>query len=274
MTMRGCSRWLSALAVALGLVATAAPHAEAQVVKVADLILAGRNVDAAESARRGFETASAAERQSAFQLAAWTCIALLDVDCARNVMALTREPRNALAPSDVQPATAGYALLLGAFVEIESGNYQSTAYALGDGFPLNLVNAASNPLLFAELKLLAARRSRLVFDFEASRDHLDKALASVLSLRSERFDASRLLVRITAQLLDNYDTERALRLVAAAAPLFETIPPDTLLAYEFLQVRAVLAGYRKDFKAVSGDRRSAIAKLDRLQLNRHGSWPS
>ena len=190
---------------------------------------------------------------------------LSDLDCARDITALTRDPRNALAPSDIQPATAGYSLLLWAFVETATGNYQSTAYALGEGFPLHLVNAMSDPLLFAELKLLAARRSRLVLDFEASRDHLDKALASTLSLKSESFDASRLLVRIAGQLLENYDTERALRLVAAAEPLLGTIPPESFLAYEFLQLRSVLAGYRKDFKAVSQGLRQAIEKLDRLQ---------
>ena len=137
---------------------------------------------------------------------------------------------------------------------------------LDEGFPIKLVNAVNNPLLFAELQLLAARRSRLVFDFEASRDHLDKALASVLSMTYERFDAARLLVRIAGQLLENYDAERALRLVAAAEPLLLTIPPDSFLAYELLQLRATLVGYRKDLGQASKDLRQALAKLERLQL--------
>ena len=95
---------------------------------------------------------------------------------------------------------------------------------------------------------------------------MDKALASALVLRSERFDAPRLLVRIAGQLLDNYDAERALRLVAAAEPVLQTIPPDSLLNFDFLQLRATLNGYRKDFAAASRDLRLALSLLDRLQL--------
>src|SRR6266567_1845446 len=196
--------------IALSLIATAPLQAGAQQGNIADLIFAGRNLDAIALAKRTFETAPAADRQVAFQLAARVCVTLLDLDCAHDVTALTQNPRNAVSPSDVQPATAASALMLWSFVEITTGRYQSTASVLGDGFPIKLANAVNNPSLFAELQLLAARRSRLVFDFEASREHLDKALASVLSMTYERFDAARLLVRIAGQLLENYDAERAL----------------------------------------------------------------
>ena len=173
---------------------------------------------------------------------------------------------SAVPASELQPATATHGLLLLAFIEISTGHYQSVATELDEGFPIKLVNAVNNPLLFAELQLLAARRSRLVLDFEASRDHLDKALASVLSMTYERFDAARLLVRIAGQLLENYDVERALRLVVAAEPFLLTIPPNSFLAYELLQLRATLVGYRKDLGQASRDLRQALATLEQLQL--------
>ncbi len=131
---------------------------------------------------------------------------------------------------------------------------------------MRIVNVVNDPSLFAELQLLAARRSRLVLDFEDSRDHLDKALAGVLSMTAERFDAARLIVRIAGQLLDNYDAERALRLVAAAEPLLQAIPPNSFPAYELQQLRATLAGYRRDFGQVSKDLHLALATLAQLQL--------
>ena len=251
MTMRGrrfARSWLGAFAIALSLIATP-PQAGAQQGNIADLIFAGRNVDAIELAKRTFEAAPAAERQSAFQRAARVCVILLDLDCARDVSALANDSLSAVPPAELQPATAAHGLLLLSFIEISTGHYQSVAAVLDEGFPIKLVNAVNNPSLFAELQLLAARRSRLVFDFEASRDHLDKALASVLSMTYERFDAARLLVRIAGQLLENYDAERALRLVAAAEPFLLTIPPNSFLAYELLQLRAILVGYRKDLRA-------------------------
>jgi hypothetical protein len=268
MTMRGCRfarSWLGAFAIALSLIA-APRQAGAQQGNIADLIFAGRNVDAIELAKRTFEAAPAAGRQSAFQRAARICVILLDLDCARDVSALANDSLSAVPPAELDPATAAHGLLLLSFIEISTGHYQSVAAALEGEFPIKLVNAVNNPSLFAELQLLAARRSRLVFDFEASRDHLDKALASVLSMTYERFDAARLLVRIAGQLLENHDAERALRLVAAAEPFLLTIPPNSLLAYELLQLRATLVGYRKDLGQVSKDLRQALAMLEQLQL--------
>ena len=217
--------------------------------------------------KQGFATASAADRQAAFQLAARVCVTLIDLDCARDVNALTHDPRNAIPPSELQPATVASGLMLWSFIEITMGHYPSVASALGEGFPLKLVNAGNDPSLFAELQLLAARRSRLVFDFEASRDHLDKALAGVLSMTGERVDAARLVVHIAGQLLDNYDAERALRLFAAAEPLLQAVPPKSFLAYDLRQLRATLAGYRKDFAEVSKELHLALAALEQLQLS-------
>ena len=126
---------------------------------------------------------------------------------------------------------------------------------------------SSDPLLFAELQLLAAQRARRVSDFEASRDHLDKALVATFSLvGSSRCDAARLLVRIIGQLLDNYDTERALRVLAAADPLLLTIPSDSFLFVEFLLLRAHLMAYGRDYAGAAKVLQLALSKLDRLQL--------
>ena len=259
-------RWLPTLAIALNLIAAITPGVRAQQGNVAELIFAGRNLDAIALAKQGFASASATDRQAAFRLAARVCVTLLDLDCARDVNALTRDSLNAIPPSEVQPATVASGLMLWSFIEITLGHYQSVAFVLGEGFPLKLVNAGNDPSLFAELQLLAARRSRLVFDFEASRDHLDKALAGVLSMTGERIDVARLVVRVAGQLLDNYDAERALRLVAAAEPLLQAVPPNSFLAYELRQLRATLAGYRKDFGEVSKEFHLALATLQQLQL--------
>ena len=49
-------RWLPALAIALNLIAAIAPGAWAQQVNIAELIFAGRNLDAIQLAKRTFET--------------------------------------------------------------------------------------------------------------------------------------------------------------------------------------------------------------------------
>jgi CHAT domain-containing protein len=274
MRLRGCRfvrRWLGAAAIALSLIATALPRAEAQesqdtvvtAQQVSLLIHAGRNIDAIELAKQRAEAAPPAQRQDAYRLAARVCMITLDMECAQDVYAATSF-LNALPVADRQPSMIGYGVLLWAFVH--TADHRPLTSVFGPDFPFQVVSSLSDPLLFAELELVAARRSRLVFDFEASRDHLDKALASVLSMTFERFDVARLLVRIAGQLLENYDAERALRLVAAAEPLLEAIPPNSFLAYELLQLRATLAGYRKDFAQVSKDLHLALATLEQLQL--------
>ena len=264
-------RWFGAFTIALSLVATALPPAEAQEAQhplataeqTGLLILAGRDLDAIELAKQRAEAAPPVQRQEAYRLAAQVCMITFDMDCAKDVYAATAF-LDALPVADRQPSMIGYGVLLWAVAHPQ--DHRPLTSVFGPDFPFQVVTPLSDPVLFAELELVAARRSRLVFDFEASRDHLDKALASVLSMTYERFDAARLVVRIAGQLLENDDAEHALRLIAAAEPLLQTIPPNSLLAYEFLQLRATLVGYRKDFGQVSKDLHQALATLEQLQL--------
>ena len=73
-------------------------------------------------------------------------------------------------------------------------------------------------------------------------------------------------MRIIGQLLDNHDTERALRVLAAADPLLLTIPSDSFLFVEFLLLRAHLIAYGRDYAGAAKVMHLALAKLDRLQL--------
>ena len=66
-----------------------------------------------------------------------------------------------LPASELQQASLGYGVLLWSFFQVMTGNYQ--AKIPSSGFSNHLVNAISNPVLFAELHLLAARQSRLRF---------------------------------------------------------------------------------------------------------------
>src|SRR4030095_9154543 len=128
-------------------------------------------------------------------------------------------------------------------------------------------SVTKDPLLFAELQLLAAQRARRISDFDASRDHIDKALVASFSLVGpSRFDAPRLLVRIIGQLVGNYDTERALGLLAASDSLLQTIPSDASLFLEFLLLRAELMAYGRDYAGAAEVLQLALSKLDRLQL--------
>jgi hypothetical protein len=232
--------------------------------EVIRLLFGGRNIDAAELAIEYAERAPLAERQSAFRSAAQTCITAMDVACARVVANSGAAFLNTMTASELQQHSLGYVVLLEGFLHVMAGNLD--AKISGPGFPNPLVNPINEPVLFAELHLLAAKQARLLLDFEASRENLDKAIAITLSLEFERFDASRLLVRIAAQLLENYEVERAARLVFAALPLLTTIPPDSFLAYELVQVFNALAGYRKGFDVLADGLRNQIAKLDQLQL--------
>src|SRR4029077_264683 len=84
MTMPGrrfLRRWLVAFAIAASLIATASAQARAQQGNIADLLFAGRNVDAIELVKRAFEPAPAGECQAAFQRGARVCVILLDLDC-------------------------------------------------------------------------------------------------------------------------------------------------------------------------------------------------
>ncbi len=227
-------------------------------------VLNGRNIDAVEQVKRALETAPPFNREYVFQMAVRTCLMLDDLECATYLG--SRDFLGSLTPDNVRPSTAGHAFLLWAYIQMATGNHQAIGHKLDRDFPLQLANPLVNPVLFADLQLLAARRSRLVLDFESSRDHVDKALAATLSLMDEGFDAARLIVRISHQLLDNYDVDRAMRLVAAATPLLLNIPSHSFLAYEFERLVVALAGYRKDFARVTDGLRGILSALDRLQL--------
>src|SRR5262249_17495791 len=147
----------------------------------------------------------------------------------------------AMPDADVQPGTRGYFILLHGFLKLMTGE---DARFFGPGFPDPVVNPVLAPILFADLHILAARQARLHSDFEASRNHLDKALIATLSLEDQPVDAVRLIVRVADGLLDDFEVERAVRLVAAATPLYGFIPRDSLLDYEYLQLIDRLAGYR------------------------------
>jgi CHAT domain-containing protein len=229
------------------------------------LLFTGRNIDAVQLAQNFAETAPVAERQSAIRLAAQTCVTAIDIDCARNVLKHANAFLSALPVSELQPQSLGYVVLLDSFVRVMSGDTYSNFFGLA--LPLPGINPIDDPVLFAELHLLAAKHARQMFDFETSRDNLDKALAITLSLEFERFDANRLIVRIAAQLLENYEVERAARLVFAALPLLEKTPANSLLGYEFLQVLNALVGYRKGgVDALAAGLRDQISELDKLQL--------
>lgn len=255
---------LSSLVVFTGQTAAQDTALAASAERIIRLIADGRNIDAVDTMKTTFEAAPPASRQAFFVFAAHMCVALSDVDCALHFVA--HNSVKDLKAADTHPTVIGYRTLLAWYVGFMTGSLRPGEHVFDRGFPVEVINPGNTPVLFAEFQLLAARQSRGAYDFEASRDYVDKALASALVLQTERFDAPRLLVRIAGQLLDNYDAERALRLVAAAEPVLQMIPPNSLLNFDFLQLRATLNGYRKDFAAASRDLRLAISLLNRLQL--------
>ena len=194
-------RWLvhrriAAIAAFAGLMATStqAISQMAQVVpraEIARLFYAGRNVDAVQLAKRSAETAPHSERQAAYRVAAQACVTAMDVDCAREVLDAAAPFLNSLLR---RRSCCSLRLWLhhaaGVVLRMMTGDYQAKLFrpwiSQSPGNPL------ANPVLFAEPNLLAAKQSRPVFDFDASRDHVDKALISALSLEDERFDAPAL----------------------------------------------------------------------------------
>jgi CHAT domain-containing protein len=264
-------RCLSISAVLLCLADAVSQVASAQSEKVPTAqqdivpeVLNGRNIVAAERVKLGLERAPLSTRQDFFTLAVRTCVALNDLDCARYLA--NHDFLKAATPGSVRPSTAGHIFLLWSYIQMATGNHQATEQKFEHDFPIDIANPLVSPVLFADLQLLAARRSRLVLDFESSRDHVEKALAATLTLTDQGFDAARLLVGICNQLLENYDIERAIRLSAAAMPLLAKIPPDSFLAYEFGQLMVNLLRYRKDFAGAAEGLRHLLSALDRLQL--------
>jgi CHAT domain-containing protein len=231
--------------------------------KVLQLVVDGRNIDAVDQLKAAFEAVPPDYREAFFQFAARLCIALSDLDCQSHF--LNHLFKAGVNAADLNPSTIGHIALLWTSIHVMTG--QSVEPIFNGKFPLEHINPTTDPVLYADLHLLAALQSRLAFDFAASREHVDKALASTLSLGFERFDAPRLIVRIASQLLHNYDVERAQRLLVAAEPVLQTIRVNSLLAYDFLQLRAVLHGHNhQNYDQVSQDLRRALSMLDRLQL--------
>lgn len=232
------------------------------------LIRDGRHLDAIDLAKRAAATAPPSERQSVHELAGWVCRVTHDIDCTRDILSIAMPHMEALLRTPgADRSSVSRNLLLMLSYQLATGDYQGAARSLAPGAIPELATAVGDPLLFAELQLLAAQRARRLSDFELSRDHLDKALIATFSLTgTNRFEAPRLLVRITAQLLENYDIERALRLLAAADPLLKTIPSDSFSAFEFLRLRAELMAYGRDYAGAAKVLQLALSKLDRLQL--------
>ena len=73
-------------------------------------------------------------------------------------------------------------LLLMASYQVDTGHHETVADFLTADAIAKAASAVQEPLLFAELQLLAAQRTRRISNFEASRDHLDKALIATFSL--------------------------------------------------------------------------------------------
>lgn len=269
-------RWIGALALLAGLLpalppptaAQPAAQAMADIERVRILLRDGRNLDAVDLARRVVAAAPPSERTDIHDWAGWVCRTTLDFDCTQELLAVSMPHIETLlrAPGADRSRVSRNLLPMLTY-QVATGDYQGTAGFLAPGAIPEIASAVRAPLLFAELQLLAAQRSRRLSDVEGSRDHLDKALIATFSLIGpDRFEAPRLLVRIAAQLLENYDTERALRLVASADPLLKTIPANSFLAFEFLRLRAELLGYVKNYAGAADVLRLAIAKLDRQQL--------
>mgnify|MGYP001340859137 CR=1 FL=1 len=229
------------------------------------LTWAGRTIDAVDVVKAAYDRASPEDRHKLFPLAARTCLATLDGDCARYFLEHL-DPTSLQPDQPFAPATAGYAFALASFLHAGSESAHMAEPMLRRGLPPGFIPAMEDGVPFIEVELAMSRQARLAGDFDAARDHLDKAIAATLSLIDQPFEAPRLIVQAVQQLLANYDAERALRLVAAAEPLLRQIPKDSLLAWQWLALQATLAGYRKDFAAASRHYSDSLALLERLQL--------
>lgn len=227
--------------------------------------MSGRDVDAVDQATHYAESAPIKERQQAFGLASWVCIAIQDPDCARDILGLSDRLIKSLPATEVDRSTYGRSLLLWSFLQTWSFDSNSIQKAVGSAFPDGVTSSVADPVLFADLHILAARQAINANNYEAARDHVDKALASTLSLQYVRLDAPRLIVQIAWLLIDSYDVERAARLLATAEPLLRLIPEDSLLFCDYLIVRAELSGILGDFDNDTKDLKVVLSKLDKLQ---------
>ncbi len=262
-------RWLALLTALCGLVSALPPPAPAQVAesvaaaeKVMRLIGDGRNLDAIAAMKSTLSSLPPSERQDFFQFAARNCLALWDLDCARDVGA--HGLQGGLQLAQAHPATIGSSLLLADAISVMTG--QPFTDVQRRGAPPAIINPATDPVLFADLELMQAWQAVRDQDLDSARDHVDKALASTLSLPFQQFDAARLLLGIGRQLVANDEIERAFRLVIAAEPILRALPPRSFLRYEHLHLLAILNAYARNHDAAAHLFREALSVLDGLQL--------
>lgn len=260
-----------ALAVLLGLVVSRGPPAHGQDAplaaatdRVARAIDQGRLLDATEALVAGFATLPEAQLEPWFAFAARTCVSVGSTACG--VAVLDQPFVLGFAPDRIYPQTAAALILLTAWVGAVTGNENSARRLADSGIPTGLATPLSDPVLFAELSLLAAQYARRANKFAMSRGYLDRALAATLSLQAERREATGLVLRIVRQHIANYDAERALRLFTAAEALFAPLPRTSLHYAEFLTLRAELQGYRGDLAAASNDLGALVLLLHDLQI--------
>src|SRR4029077_589139 len=148
-------RWFGAFTIALSLIATALPPAEAQEAQhplataeqTGLLILAGRDLDAIELAKQLPEAAPPAQRQEAYRLAAQVCMITFDMDCAKDVYAATAF-LDALPVADRHSSMIDYAVVLWAVAHPQ--DHRPLTSVFGPDFPFQVVTPLSDPVLFAE----------------------------------------------------------------------------------------------------------------------------
>ena len=186
-------------------------------------------------------------------------------ECACRLSSLSDSLIKSLRSDEIKEGTYASSLLLWSFIQTLSGNNNAIRTAVGWTFPNGVTNPLSDPVVFADLHLFAARWALNDGNLEAARDNVDKAIASTLSLTFEHYDAPRLIVRSALLLLESYDTERALRLLVQAEPLLLRIPENSLLGCEYLEVRGLLLATIGDFNSAARDFQAAIEKLERQQ---------
>src|SRR5215203_6681559 len=128
-------RCIGAFGVLAGLAATLPTQAAAQpaanqslladVERVGGLIRDGRNLDAAHLAKRVAAAAPPAERQFIYQWAGWVCRVTVDIDCARDILATTLPPIDALLKTQAAARSSVYHnLLLMAPYSLALAHYQ------------------------------------------------------------------------------------------------------------------------------------------------------
>ncbi len=235
---------------------------------VFSLVYRGKNLDAAALAIKKLQSDSQAEKEDAFYEGAWTCIVAYDLDCARGMLAESDKLIEAIGPTGVSAEVHGYALLLWSYLEtMEVGNNTRLRVVVGSRFPDGITTPLSDPVLYGDLELFAARRLLNEGRVEEARDHVEKVISAVLSMSFERFDAPRLLVRSASLLLESYDVERAWKLVIQSESILSGIPRQSLLYCEYLLLRASLSATGGQFGLAVKDLQEAINSVRQLQVN-------